>query len=48
MALCAEGNYDLVLIGSGLRIASARAFYGHRVERILERAPCPVGIVSST
>jgi Kef-type K+ transport system membrane component KefB len=39
---------DLVLIGSGLRIAGARAFFGHRVERMLRRAPCAVAIVSST
>jgi nucleotide-binding universal stress UspA family protein len=39
---------DLLLIGSGLRIAGARAFFGHRVERMLRRASCAVAIVSST
>ena len=43
----AEG-FDLIVIGSGLRIAGARAFFGHRVERILGRASCAVAIVSST
>lgn len=43
-----EEGVDLVVIGSGLRIAGARAFFGHRVERILRRAPCAVAIVSST
>jgi len=41
-------DIDLVLIGSGLRIAGARAFFGHRVERMLRRARCAVAIVSST
>lgn len=39
-------NVDLIVLGSGLRVARTRAFFGHRVEHILEHAPCPVAIVS--
>jgi nucleotide-binding universal stress UspA family protein len=37
---------DLIVLGSGLRVARTRAFFGHRIERILDQAPCAVAIVS--
>jgi len=48
LRIAREGGYDLIVIGSSLRVVSRRAFYGHRIERILNRAPCPVTIVSTT
>jgi Kef-type K+ transport system membrane component KefB len=47
LALAREQAFDLVVLGSGLRVVSARAFFGHRVERIVRGAPCPVAIVSA-
>jgi nucleotide-binding universal stress UspA family protein len=38
----------LIVIGSGLRVASTRAFFGHRIERMLEQAHCPVAIVTAS
>jgi nucleotide-binding universal stress UspA family protein len=34
------------VLGSGLRVSSTRAFFGHRIEQILASAKCPVAIVS--
>jgi Kef-type K+ transport system membrane component KefB len=48
LRIAREGEFDLVVIGSSLRVVSRRAFFGHRIERILNRAPCPVTIVSTT
>ena len=44
--LARKRDADLIVLGSGLRVAKDRAFFGHRIENILHRAPCPVGIVS--
>jgi Kef-type K+ transport system membrane component KefB len=46
LAVARDEGVDLIVLGSGLRVASTRAFFGHRIERILERAPCPVAIVT--
>ncbi len=43
----AESGADLVVLGSGLRPLSRRAFLGHRAEYVLKNAPCPVAVVSS-
>ena len=42
-----ENDIDLIVLGSGLRPLSRRAFFGHRAEYVLEHAPCPVAVVSS-
>jgi len=42
-----ERSADLIVLGSNLRVVSARAFFGHRVERLLKKAACPVAIVST-
>lgn len=48
----AKRGYDLVVLAdvqrSGLRVASTRAFFGHRIERMLAEAPCPVAIVCAS
>lgn len=43
----AENDIDLIVLGSELRPVSRRAFFGHRVEYIIENAPCPVVVISS-
>ncbi len=47
LAVALERKIDLIVLGSGLRVSSTRAFFGHRIERILAGAPCPVAIVSA-
>jgi Kef-type K+ transport system membrane component KefB len=46
LAIAAARNVDVIVLGSGLRVSSTRAFFGHRIERILHEASCPVAIVS--
>lgn len=48
LRIARESECDLLVIGSSLRVVSRRAFFGHRIERILNRSPCPVAIVSTT
>ena len=47
VSLVAEGDYDLVVLGSSIRPTTQRAFLGHRVEHVLRNAACPVVVVSS-
>lgn len=47
LALARAREADLIVLGSGLRVSSTRAFFGHRVEHILAEASCPVAIVSA-
>jgi len=42
-----ETKVDLILLGSTLRMVTGRAFFGHRVDAILRKAPCPVAVISS-
>jgi Kef-type K+ transport system membrane component KefB len=42
-----EGGFDMIVLGSSLRAVAARAFFGHRVERIFQSAPCPVVLLSA-
>jgi Kef-type K+ transport system membrane component KefB/nucleotide-binding universal stress UspA family protein len=46
-AMARERDVDLIVLGSGLRVSSTRAFFGHRIEQILASAKCPVAIVSA-
>lgn len=39
---------DLIILGSSIRMVTGRVFFGHGVDRILDKATCPVAIVSST
>lgn len=38
---------DLIVLGSSVRLATGRVFFGHRVDAILNRATCPVALISS-
>jgi Kef-type K+ transport system membrane component KefB/nucleotide-binding universal stress UspA family protein len=37
---------DLVVLSSGRRPISQRAFFGHSIDHVLREAPCPVAVVS--
>ncbi|SEW15304.1 cation:proton antiporter domain-containing protein [Natrinema salifodinae] len=45
--LADQDDVDLIVMGTEMRPVSKRAFYGHRVEYVIQNADCPVGIVSS-
>jgi Kef-type K+ transport system membrane component KefB len=48
LTVARERSVDLIVLGSGLRVASTRAFFGHRIERMLVESPCPVAIVCAS
>jgi nucleotide-binding universal stress UspA family protein len=48
LAVAAEREVDMIVLGSGLRVSSTRAFFGHRIEHILAQTKCPVAIVSAS
>jgi Kef-type K+ transport system membrane component KefB/nucleotide-binding universal stress UspA family protein len=48
LAVARERNADLLVLGSGLRVAKTRAFFGNRIERMLAEAPCPVAVVCAS
>ncbi|MFV8754867.1 cation:proton antiporter [Nannocystaceae bacterium ST9] len=48
LAVAAARGVDLIVLGSGLRVSSTRAFFGHRIEHILADTRCPVAIVSAS
>jgi nucleotide-binding universal stress UspA family protein len=48
VALTQREDYDLIVLGSNLRPRSGRAFFGYRVEYILQNADCPVVVLAST
>lgn len=37
---------DLIVMGSNVRTVSGRAFFGHRADVILNKAPCPVAVIT--
>ena len=37
---------DLIVMGSSVRTISGRAFFGHRADAILNKAPCPVAVIT--
>jgi nucleotide-binding universal stress UspA family protein len=43
-----EEQVDLIVLGSHIRMITGRVFFGHRVDAILSKANCPVGILSTT
>lgn len=43
-----QERVDLVVLGSSVRLATGRVFFGHRVDAILNRAKCPVALISTT
>lgn len=48
LTFAVDQQVDLIVLGSHLRMATGRAFFGHRVDAILSKATCPVAVVSST
>lgn len=46
--MAAEQDMDLIILGTALRTRSERLFLGPRVERILNKAPCPVVIINTS
>ena len=40
-------NVDLIVLGSNVRMVTGRIFFGHRVNAILNRANCPVAVLTS-
>ncbi|WP_306059274.1 cation:proton antiporter domain-containing protein [Natronococcus wangiae] len=45
--LADQDDVDLIIMGTEMRPISQRAFYGHRVEHVIQNAPCPVVVLSS-
>jgi nucleotide-binding universal stress UspA family protein len=37
---------DLIVLGTSVRMVTGRVFFGHRVDAILNKANCPVALVS--
>ncbi|WP_414584138.1 universal stress protein [Scytonema sp. PCC 10023] len=37
---------DLIVMGSNVHTVSGRAFFGHRADAILNKAPCPVAVIT--
>jgi Kef-type K+ transport system membrane component KefB len=48
LGVARERKADLIVLGSGLRVGSSRAFFGHRIERMLAESPCAVAIVCAS
>jgi len=42
----AERRAELVVLASGRKPVTTRAFFGHRIDYVISRAPCPVAVVS--
>jgi Kef-type K+ transport system membrane component KefB/nucleotide-binding universal stress UspA family protein len=47
LSLAAENDDDLIILGSNLRPLSGRAFFGHRVEHVVQHADRPVAVLVS-
>jgi nucleotide-binding universal stress UspA family protein len=44
----AEHGADLVVMASGRKQATHRAFFGHRIDHVIAHARCPVAVVASS
>ncbi len=44
--LASEDQVDLIVLGTSVRMVTGRVFFGHRVDAILNKASCPVALVS--
>ncbi|MGB3640293.1 MAG: universal stress protein, partial [Rivularia sp. (in: cyanobacteria)] len=40
-------NFDLIILGSNIRMVTGRVFFGHRVDAILKKAHCPVAVITA-
>ncbi|WP_245395458.1 cation:proton antiporter domain-containing protein [Anthocerotibacter panamensis] len=47
VAIANQSNFDLVILGTLLREIGLRAFFGHRVEYVLDQTNCPVAVLTS-
>lgn len=43
----ANENFDLIVLGSNIRMVTGRVFFGHRVDAILKKAHCPVAVITA-
>ena len=43
----ANQNFDLIILGSNIRMVTGRVFFGHRVDAILKKAHCPVAVITA-
>ena len=43
----ANENFDLIILGSNIRMVTGRVFFGHRVDAILKKAHCPVAVITA-
>jgi Kef-type K+ transport system membrane component KefB/nucleotide-binding universal stress UspA family protein len=46
LSLALEDQVDLIVLGTSVRMVTGRVFFGHRVDAILNKANCPVALVS--
>lgn len=46
LAYAQDNQVDLIVLGSNMRMVTGRVFFGHRVDAILNRANCPVVVIS--
>lgn len=44
----AEGGADLVVMASGRKPSTHRAFFGHRIDYVISHATCPVAVVAAS
>lgn len=42
-----DQNFDLIILGSNIRMVTGRVFFGHRVDAILKKAHCPVAVITA-
>jgi nucleotide-binding universal stress UspA family protein len=47
LAFAEKNGMDLIILGTDLRPGSSRLFMGPRVERLLNKATCPVIVFNS-
>jgi Kef-type K+ transport system membrane component KefB/nucleotide-binding universal stress UspA family protein len=40
-------QFDLIILGSNIRMVTGRVFFGHRVDAILKKAHCPVAVITA-
>ncbi|MEA5593336.1 cation:proton antiporter [Rivularia sp. UHCC 0363] len=40
-------GFDLIILGSNIRMVTGRVFFGHRVDAILNRSHCPVAVITA-
>ncbi|MGB3653348.1 MAG: cation:proton antiporter [Rivularia sp. (in: cyanobacteria)] len=43
----ANEGFDLIILGSNIRMVTGRVFFGHRVDAILNKAHCPVAVITA-